>query len=1309
MAVLWTTALPAAPKSPPATEQLYQQCQAACVEVLVDGHLSGSGWFARADGLVVTAAHMFEGRDADIEVVSLGRGRLACSLLAIDRGHDVALLKTKGAGADFPVLAFASAPLRVGDEILQFGAPLFRAGVLQPGRVARRDTAFEFYSGRDVYVEVVHVAAMMQGGTSGGPWLDQAANVVGLQSGMMSLDGKPVGIAYVVPAGPIRGLLKTLCDAATPDAGFWVDHLWERDGESLKKLPAGTEGLSVSGVRKDGAAAQADIQPGDVVVAAEGKKVVRIRELLEIIRARKPGEQLKLTLLRTGTAEPLPRTLTLQRAEDDSAQQVTYSTGAWDAATLGNHRVVLTADKAEAVWAHVPWRRRDAEPEKKNLILIDETTGQRVTNLFRVAMSGSSGDIVFQAPNRGTYYLYYLPSISRGKSYPTVSYQPAASTAEPAWLAANGLSPTNASLLAEDKLPHATVVAMQAIDQFNSFYPMEVAATAEEEGRLAAAHPGKPFLLFPEDRSNPIRMADHLPPKWIQDGPRPRLACEAARGEFYAFQVGLYAVTTNIQDLSVSFADLRSSKGGRTIPSSAFRCFNTGGTNWSGKAFSKAVSVAKGRIQALWFGVQVPQDLAAGQYQGRVTIKPAGLPGQSVELSLTVNSAPLADSGDDEPGRLSRLRWLDSTLAADDGVVRPFTPIRVTGDTLDILGRRMTIDPSGIPAQISSYYSPEVTHIQEVPKLVLAAPVELIVEDSAGRRLEWRKGTPKFTKQTGGVVEWHTRSTAGSLLMEVRGALECDGFAQFKVTVSSSKPVELGDIRLEIPLAKEAAKYMMGLGIKGGRRPASLDWAWDVKKDQDSAWLGDADAGLQFKLKAENYARPLLTNFYEDGPLHLPPSWFNEGRGGIAIRELDGSRVLVRCYSGRRTLQPGQALHFDFELLLTPFRPIDTKAQWSTRFFHSFRPVDEAVRTGANTVNIHHANDANPYINYPFLHVDQMRAYVEEAHQKGLNVKIYYTMRELSNHAAELFALRSLGNEIFPNGRGGGDAWLQEHLGSNYMPAWFVPEWKDAAIINHGTTRWDNYYVEGLDWLVRHVGIDGLYIDDLAFDRVTMKRVRKVLDRARPGSLIDFHSANQFNPNDGFGSCANVYLEHFPYVNRLWYGEYFDPNSPPDFWLTELSGIPFGVMGEMLQDGGNRWRGMLYGMTSRMSYQGNDPSPIWKVWDDFKIQDSEMFGYWSSRCPVKTDHKDVLVTAYVGRNKTLVSLGSWAAGDVPVRLTVDWRALGIEPTKAGLTAPEIAEFQPAARFSLNDPIPVPKGKGWLLIIAPDQAAAARPQ
>ncbi len=319
MVVLWPHASPAAPMSASATEKIYQRCQAACVEVLVNGRHSGSGWFARADGLVVTASHLFERRDADVEVVSPGLGRLACSLRAVDRGHDIALLKTKAPAADFPLLVFSSAPLRVGDEILQFGAPLFRAGVLQPGRVTQPDTSFEFYPDRKGYVEVLHVAAMMQAGTSGGPWLDRAGNVVGLQSGVMSLEGKPIGIAFLVPAAPIRGLLMTLCDAATPDAGFWVDQLWERDAEFLKKFPAGTEGLAVSGVRQDGPAAQAGLEPGEVVIAAEGRKVLRIQALLEIIRAKRPGERLQLTLLRAGVAEPLQRTLTLDRAEADIA------------------------------------------------------------------------------------------------------------------------------------------------------------------------------------------------------------------------------------------------------------------------------------------------------------------------------------------------------------------------------------------------------------------------------------------------------------------------------------------------------------------------------------------------------------------------------------------------------------------------------------------------------------------------------------------------------------------------------------------------------------------------------------------------------------------------------------------------------------------------------------------------------------------------------------------------------------------------------------------------------------------------------
>lgn len=981
------------------------------------------------------------------------------------------------------------------------------------------------------------------------------------------------------------------------------------------------------------------------------------------------------------------------------AQDVPFGTGSWDSKSLGNHRAVLSLPiGGDVVHARIPWRRPDAHPEQKRIIAVEAETGQEITNLLALVVNNAYGEVLFQATKPGIYYIYYMPYKTQGTSYPKVSYLPAENLADPAWVARNGLRSETAGSFKPD-CPEARVVEFQSIDAFNSFYPMEVIATPEEVAELLSGHSGKPFLLFPEDRSNPIRLADQLPRKWVKEGPKAEFMGETAKGEFYAFQLGLYAVAHDIADVRVRFSSLRGSRH-RSIPAAAMRCFNTGGTNWDGKAFGKAVPVGKGKVQPLWCGFQVPPDAVPGRYYGKVMVKPAGMPEQTVQLAITVLDKNIADSGDDEPWRHSRLRWLDSRLAFDDEVIRPFTPIRVAQSTLGILGRQVVLGSRGLPAQVLSFFTPEVTGIGSNSTPVLASPMELVVEDGAGHLVHWNQTPPTVTRETPGLVKWTASSKGASLRMRVDGQLEPDGFVQIQIALRSTRTVDLRDVRLEIPLESAVAKYMMGLGLKGGFRPAGYDWTWDVKKNQDGAWVGDACAGMQFSLRDENYERPLNTNFYQDKPLRMPPSWYNEGRGGITVREVNGM-VLISCYGGPRTLKKGEILHFNFNLLLTPFKPLDTEAQWRTRFFHSFQPIDQVLQSGANTINVHHGNDANPYINYPFLHPEQLKTYIDEAHQHGLKVKIYDTIRELSNHAPELFALRSLGHEIFSAGPGGGYSWLQEHLRDDYIPAWFVPQWQDAAIIDSGMSRWHNYYVEGIDWLARNMQIDGLYLDDLAFDRVTMKRVRKVLDRRRTDALIDLHSANQYNPRDGFANSANLYLEHFPYINRLWFGEYFDPGSPPDFWLVEMTGIPYGLMGEMLQDGGNRWRGMLYGMTCRMPYDHNDPSPIWKVWDEFGIQESAMIGYWSPRCPVTTGRQDVLATAYTRKGKTLISLASWSPEDVSVQLTCDWSALGLDPSRAVFRAPQVRNFQEAARFRPGDPIPVAQGKGWLLILEPD--------
>ncbi|HRA41142.1 MAG TPA: DUF6067 family protein, partial [Pyrinomonadaceae bacterium] len=540
-----------------------------------------------------------------------------------------------------------------------------------------------------------------------------------------------------------------------------------------------------------------------------------------------------------------------------------------------------------------------------------------------------------------------------------------------------------------------------------------------------------------------------------------------------------------------------------------------------------------------------------------------------------------------------------------------------------------------------------------------------------------------------------------NVLMDVDGSMEFDGFVAYTVKLTAIDDISLSDIRLNIPYAKDAAKYMMGLGEKGRATPPFLRWKWEVAtKNQDGAWLGGVNAGLQFSLRDEKYARPLNTNFYLQKPLLLPASWGNGGNGGIDIDGSSETTTSVRAYSGPRMMKKGDVLYYNFNLLITPFHAIDTDWQWANRFYHKYTPIDEIKKTGATVINIHHANAINPYINYPFIAHKEMKQYIDEAHSKGMKVKIYNTVRELSNHAYELPALRSLGHEIFSGGKGGGFSWLQEHVGDDYIAAWFVPELKDAAIVNSGVSRWHNYYVEGMNWLTQNVGIDGIYLDDVAFDRVTMKRVKRVLTNGGHPGIVDLHSANQFNKNDGFNNSAMLYMEHFPYLNRLWFGEYFDyENNSPDFFLTEVSGIPFGLMGEMLEKGGNPWRGMIYGMTNRMPWSDNaDPRPIWKVWDDFGMQGTEMFGYWSPNCPVHTNDPKVLATVYRKKGAALVSIATWAANDADIQLYIDWIALGIDPSKASIIAPEIVGLQKAANLSADAKIRVDKNKGILLVI-----------
>lgn len=975
------------------------------------------------------------------------------------------------------------------------------------------------------------------------------------------------------------------------------------------------------------------------------------------------------------------------------AQQLSYTVPEkpWDADSLGNHRAVVQVTGAGNVARVViPWRRRGDSVALKRIIVQDAATGKRVLNVKTGRLTKEQGELFFEPMSgKGLYYVYYMPYKNEGRAnYPKGVYLSPDTTASRNWLQTVHSIKSN-----------AVVQTIQSVDGFSSFFPMEVIATAAETKAVVQKSGRSDYLVFPEDRLYSIRMKTQLPQRWMQQGLRNTFTGKAARGEAYSFQLGVYALQP-LQELSVSFSDLTSNNGA-VIASTTLSCLNTSGTDYKGMGFSKSLTVAAGEVQPLWCLVSVPQNIPTGLYKGTATITAQGKKSTVITIALTVTAETLKDEGISEPEKQTRLHWLNSTLYQENTVIRPYIPLQVEGNTISLLGRRIEVAEDGFLKKLQTFFTPEMTGYSTMPNEILAAPFRFIAQRADGSNMGFLKSSGvQFTKKEPGTVQWRATSGNDSLQLHISASLEFDGFINYTVKLTALQDVALKDIALQMPLKREAATYLMGLGQKGGIRPKDFQWKWDVAhKNQDGAWIGAVNAGLQFSLRDEKYVRPLNTNFYLQKPLLLPTSWGNGNKGGVNITEQD-SVVVVNNYSGDRVIKKGDTLFYNFTLLLTPFHPLNTDFQWANRFYHRYNAIDSIKETGATVINIHHATPINPWINYPFIEWRKMKAYIDSAHANGLKVKIYNTVREISNHAYETFALRSLGHEIYSPGKGGGFSWLQEHIGDDYIAAWFVPDIKDAAIVNSGMSRWHNYYVEGMDWLVQHVGIDGIYLDDVAFDRITMKRIKRALTADDHPGIIDLHSANQYNKSDGFNNSANLYLEHFPYLNRLWFGEYFDYQAnSPDFFLTEVSGIPFGLMGEMLEGGGNPWRGMVYGMTSRMPWSENaDPRPIWKVWDDFGMQGTAMIGYWSAACPVKTSNAAVLATVYQKQGKALISLASWATTDTTVQLNWDWKKLGIDSSKAIITAPEIKNFQPARTFNVNDAIPVERGKGWLLVV-----------
>jgi S1-C subfamily serine protease len=292
---------------------VYQKAKAAAVEVLLNGHLNGTGWFVDPKGVLFTAAHVLERPGQKVEVTSPTIGRVPAEVLAVDLGHDLALLKISVRSEPYPALALAEKPCEPGEDVFLFGAPIYRHAVLIRGTAARDDTTFEYYEGR--YNEVTHISATVPVGMSGGPWLNSRGEVVGLNSGVMSLNGLPVGVAFAAPLSAVRRLATSRRSAATPSLGAAIEELWQQDAKAIGRFPPQTEGLMVAILEDGGPAARSGIKQGELITAADESKVRLSEELLRLIAKKSPGQPIDVRVLSPDGTGERTATVTLGKLE----------------------------------------------------------------------------------------------------------------------------------------------------------------------------------------------------------------------------------------------------------------------------------------------------------------------------------------------------------------------------------------------------------------------------------------------------------------------------------------------------------------------------------------------------------------------------------------------------------------------------------------------------------------------------------------------------------------------------------------------------------------------------------------------------------------------------------------------------------------------------------------------------------------------------------------------------------------------------------------------------------------------------------
>jgi serine protease Do len=264
----------------------------------------GSGFIVSADGVVLTNAHVVSGA-SEVTVKLTDRREFSAKVLGTDPMTDVAVLRIDA--KDLPTVRLGNpADLRPGDWVLAIGSPFGFENSVTAGVVSAKGRALP----GEGSVPFLQTDVAVNPGNSGGPLFNLAGEVVGINSQILSASGGYQGLSFAVPIDVAARVEKQILahgHARHAQLGVTIQGMDAALAQSFGLVKP--EGALVSGVTAGSAAARAGLQPGDVILKANGEPIVESGDLPALVDRASPGDYLKLDVWRGGRTHALAATL----------------------------------------------------------------------------------------------------------------------------------------------------------------------------------------------------------------------------------------------------------------------------------------------------------------------------------------------------------------------------------------------------------------------------------------------------------------------------------------------------------------------------------------------------------------------------------------------------------------------------------------------------------------------------------------------------------------------------------------------------------------------------------------------------------------------------------------------------------------------------------------------------------------------------------------------------------------------------------------------------------------------------------------